>query len=420
MRFLKTSWIDGYMKYTEDHESPPAFHHWTALAMIAAALERFVWVKVRGRKTYPNLYTVLVSDSGVCRKSSAQDEGWQILQEIEDTPFDIGNKLTPQGMWELLSKRKQYEVDLSSDGPPIKTRGESQGLLYSTELASLFGADAYKNGFMQNITDLYICHNHWKYNTKGGGDVHLWNVCLNIFGSSTTQWLRTSIPPDAVGGGFIGRFMLVHADRPRKRPFFDLSPDADKREEERLHLKKALIADLSLIRTKLRGEYTVTPEGMGWFNDWYIDWQENPPKGLLGSYISRRHTTLLKVAMILAASSYDKRLITKAVLEGAHATLVATEGGMPQIVDKIGATMTGSDIQKVLGYIDLYVEITRSELTGKCSHIMNTEQLEVVLKTLAQGNKVKRFIRGEGRGATEVIRSLKKTEEVNEDKTFNF
>ena len=53
-------WIDGFLRFTNNTEPRESYRQWTAIATIAAVLQRkckLVW----GRETfYPNLFTVLV------------------------------------------------------------------------------------------------------------------------------------------------------------------------------------------------------------------------------------------------------------------------------------------------------------------------------------------------------------------------
>jgi hypothetical protein len=56
--------ITDFVAFTEDDWSPELFRRWTAISMVAAALERRVWVKTGPRVTFPNLYTFLIGRPG--------------------------------------------------------------------------------------------------------------------------------------------------------------------------------------------------------------------------------------------------------------------------------------------------------------------------------------------------------------------
>ena len=78
-RECKSGFISTYLKYVEPQESPAIFHTWTAISTIANVLRRRVWIE-RGYYTlYPNLYVILVSSSGVGKKSTCIDQGMELI-----------------------------------------------------------------------------------------------------------------------------------------------------------------------------------------------------------------------------------------------------------------------------------------------------------------------------------------------------
>jgi len=386
MRILKDGWLPAYLDWTDEHESPLAFHQWTGLSTLAICLERNIWIKHPYFTIYPNIYVVLIAGSALCKKSSAIRLGTEFIQGLENYPMNVGQKMSPERMLTKLWKREFHDVENN------KTVRESQGYIAADELATLFGKDSYKNGFMANVTALYDCPSEFIYTTRKDQDMALRNVCVNILGASTLEWLKLCIPPDIVGGGFLGRFLLVHGDTPRVQDFFQVLNEKKIAEHDQLH--KELLHDLEHIRQTLRGEYSVTKEGKQWFNEWRDEFNQNPPAGLLPEYVGRRHTTLLKIALLLAASSYDEPIITRDVLQGANNTLLVTEGFMPDLIAVIGQSETGADIQRVLDHITSHYEIGRTELARKVSHHLNKDQLDAVIKTLHDGGQIRSKVKG--------------------------
>ncbi len=57
--------ISDFFQLTQDDISPEIFRRWSAIALIAGALERRVWVRTGNLVTFPNLYTLLVAPPGV-------------------------------------------------------------------------------------------------------------------------------------------------------------------------------------------------------------------------------------------------------------------------------------------------------------------------------------------------------------------
>ena len=62
---MAQDFVDLFLDYTEQISSPPIFRLWAAIAGVAGALERRVWVKALPQCTYANLYVLLVAAPGI-------------------------------------------------------------------------------------------------------------------------------------------------------------------------------------------------------------------------------------------------------------------------------------------------------------------------------------------------------------------
>ncbi|KKL16209.1 hypothetical protein LCGC14_2497870, partial [marine sediment metagenome] len=72
-------WVSGYIEYSQETESPLSYHVWTGISLLAAALQRRVYIRWGYEILYPNMYIVLVGPSGKCRKGSAMNLGKDII-----------------------------------------------------------------------------------------------------------------------------------------------------------------------------------------------------------------------------------------------------------------------------------------------------------------------------------------------------
>lgn len=54
------SFIDGFVEYTDGRGSPRIYRKWTAIFIVAAALERKAWITTTKGRLFPNKYIVLV------------------------------------------------------------------------------------------------------------------------------------------------------------------------------------------------------------------------------------------------------------------------------------------------------------------------------------------------------------------------
>ena len=78
-----TNWLDSYLEYTENSESPISYHTWAGLSVVAGALQRRVYLKWGlGQVIYPNLYIVLIGPSGRTRKGVALGIAKDFLKQV--------------------------------------------------------------------------------------------------------------------------------------------------------------------------------------------------------------------------------------------------------------------------------------------------------------------------------------------------
>ena len=205
-RKCKPSWIDCYLEYTRVQESPTAFHEWVGMMLLSTAVGRHVWIPRIKYTIYPNLFVILVAGSAKCRKSIAIAIGMDILKALEKPPMIFAQKITTEALIQALEL--------------AKADGASAGLICASELAVFMGPDAAQTGIIPTLTDLYDSPQEWVYHTRGRGKEVLRNVTLSVLAASTRAWLRSSIPADAIGGGFTSRIVFVCQDAPSKLILF--------------------------------------------------------------------------------------------------------------------------------------------------------------------------------------------------------
>ena len=108
------NWIESYLKCTEGQESPTLFHLWVAITVLAAALRRNVCIRMGHFKIYPNFYTILVSPSGTCRKSTAISIGDGFLRHVDGINI-FRTKLTPEALLTFLKEEAQIVSETDGD-----------------------------------------------------------------------------------------------------------------------------------------------------------------------------------------------------------------------------------------------------------------------------------------------------------------
>lgn len=366
-RKINGSWITEYLRYTENQESPGMFHLWVAISVMASTLERNVKLDRGYYLLYPNLYIVLVAESEVCMKTTAADIGMDMLGQIENPPAVFAQKITP----EALVSGMCNECAVDEAGMVYKN---SAAVIYAEELSVFLGREAYSSGMVSILTSLYGCRDKWEYETIGRGKDVAYNTCVNLLGASTPEWLRMSIPVDAVGGGFTSRIVFVYQSASDKE-----NPHPIVTAEEKL-LKKNLIHDLSLIR-RIRGTFDFTPSAKEWYAKWYHGYRKAQLEGK--PVMVRKKDIILKVAMCLSAAEGESLLITDENLAKATAVLDANEQFLPEAMRILSSTQVGVDANKVATIIKKYENgITNSELMRATVYTLDKTKLAEIVETL--------------------------------------
>ncbi len=374
----KKDWLRGYIEYTSSQESPSIFHLWTGISVIASTLGRNVYVDRGYYKLYPNLYVVLVGASARVRKTTAINTGFSIFKEANPNACVLSQKMTPEALIGVLSKRAQE-------------RGCSDGVMVSTELSVFLGNSLKDDSLIQLLTKLYDCEEQLDYHTIIRGKEVCEKVCFNMIGGTTPEWIKTAMPAHAVGGGFTSRVIFVYQSEPERRVPFPTLTDEQRR------LRVELVSELREIG-KLHGEYKLTKDAIEWYEDWYCDvFKPERAEVALDGYYGRKHDTLLKVAMVISASRGGRLVIEEQDLVVALSALNENEKFLPEVMKSVMATAVGEERGKVLRAIHRRGEVSYGELLRALSYCMDTKRLSEVIAGLMEEGEIVEVIKGDKR-----------------------
>jgi hypothetical protein len=374
-RICEGGFLESYEAYTKFQESPPDFHTWTGLSLISSCLGRNVYANQGYFKVYPNLFIVLVGKSAVAKKSSALGIGLDLLLEV-DTEFPLfSQKVTTESFIQFLSER-------------TAKFGKSEGLIYSPEFSTFLGRSDKDQTLIQTLTDYYDCPAIRSYSTRGRGIEEMKDLCLNLLAGSTPEWLKSSLPEDSIGGGFLSRLLLIHRIEPGVRQPF---PGNNNSPEVFLNRKNCL-NDLRIIRS-LKGEFTWTPAARTSYSDWYCNQLEKEQKessSFLDGYYGRKGTTVIKLAMNLSAGYSSKKEITELDINNAIRLLNENEIFMKMIIDNMAQSEMGKQIDKVRNIIGRAQVIGHSKLMQQVSRQLNNMELRQIIDTLIESGEIVR------------------------------
>ena len=371
-RKCKPSWLDSYLEYTDDQESPIAFHQWVGISLISSVLQRQIWIPRVKYTIYPNLFVILIAGSAKCRKSISIRIGMDLLHSITKPPTIFAQKITTEALIQALEESKTKE----------KT---CYGIIVASELSVFLGADAIRSGIIPALTDLYDSPAKWEYHTRSRGKENLTNVTLSMLAASTKDWLKTSIPASAIGGGFTSRIVFVVADQPSKLVLFPTE------HTDNTHLRESLIHDLNQM-AKLNGAMQFTNEAKAVSLEWYEREACNVHDEKVDGYFGRKHDTMFKMATVLSLAENDELLIEARHITRALDMMEHNEQFLNTILESVTSTVVGGDTEKVLTIIRKFRQISHSDLLRKCWRYASAMELGEMMKTLTESNEIEMFL----------------------------
>lgn len=374
-------WIESYHKYTTHTEPPTSYHTWTAISVIAGALQRKVGMRWGHDVIYPNMYIILVGPSGRCRKGTAISIGKDLLQQISGVTI-TSESITREA---LIRAMKGAVVNYQAIDGTIKQQCPITCI--SPELSVFLGQQDVK--FIANLTDWYDSHNEWTYETKGAGIDRIQGVSFNLLGATAPDWLPSMLPQEAIGGGFTSRCIFVVEENKQMtiaRPEF--TPAMAK-------IREMLINDLQYI-ANLSGEIRFSDSAIQLYDDWYEaqeariragKFQVDDPR--FAGYCDRRATHIKKISIAVCAAQSNDLVITEKHFKESLRLMEAAERNMHKTFGGLGRSRYSESVQLVLDCVRKKGSITRSELLSEYYRDVDSTTLKVVEEVLEQMKVVK-------------------------------
>lgn len=316
-------WLAKYLSYTETQESPTIFHMWCGISVLAAVMNKKVWLPrtsedgIERYRSWPGqMSIILVAGAGKAKKSTAIDIAQSFMKAAGVCLFD--GKITPE---KLLAK-----MSALPSGHAIMT-------LVASELSVFLNKQQYNEHLIDILTKLFDCRDD-AYETQTR-TFELRDVCLTLLAGTTPRSIGTSIPTSATETGFLSRYCLIYAEKSGKvEPLTttNANPDVVRRS---MQLKHELLEGLKYVST-LNGPFDWEPEAKAWYEDWYHSYMSSPQSDAEG-WAQRRPDHLLRLAMILQVSANMNLCFQAGTLESADAMLTnSVELLLPRALAHVG------------------------------------------------------------------------------------
>lgn len=250
------SLIRIFMKSAGETETPQKFLYWAGISMVAAAIERNVWMDPDGwSKVFPNLYTFLIGPSASGKGRAMNLAGVYLHGAVVRLGASVH---TYRGR---LTFAELYNQLYAGDDKPCKPI-----YLVMPELSNSIGRDDLGAEMLTTLTDMYEGHAYTPYSrgTAKDGTKIFREPVVNIIAGTTIEGFRDAIRPTDLENGFIGRIALVIANYVNNKV-----PQPTKQAFNQWY--DYIIHRLCKINTQYAGEMEFSQEAQALFNAWYVN-----------------------------------------------------------------------------------------------------------------------------------------------------
>ncbi len=310
----RNGFIDDFHAYTLGFETTNLITFWTAVHGISATLKRSIKMHF-GDGLFPNFYVIIVAPPAVCHKSTAlarfdkvENVMWDSIPNeavrATEKPVPVRGKATPEQLFEAMKNRTATTEDHG------EIEGDANLIMRISELSVFISKAQYNQTLIDRITDFYDCKDEDTDGTIARGGQKISRIFATLFGCTTPDAFKNSIPETAFGGGFMSRCTVVQEEATTRVIPVPFYPSEGPERQE--------LADrLRWIYQFKRGTYKLTEEAYDAYKEWYrvdaIDKRNKIKEKRTDHRDGRKSDIILKLATILAVQRYD--LVKEITLE---------------------------------------------------------------------------------------------------------
>ncbi len=328
------NWIDSWYEFTAPLPSPELWRKWTGISVIAAAMERRLWIKTGLGVLYPNLYTVLVGPPGTGKtlltsrvNAVLKDVGVGTGRDLHVAPSSVTGASIIDELVDSETKFLHIQSGSYVDYNSLT--------LVSNELGVLL--PEYDIPLMNKLTDIYDAFPYSERRRGNNLNVKVERPSLNILAATTPSFLNSVLPEGAWEQGFMSRTLLAYSGEKLSREVF-----TEIQTESALYT--ALVQDLRAIFEDY-GAIVFQPEAIAGIESWVKAGAPPVPEHpKLIHYNTRRVAHMLKLCMCASLSRGGDHIVTVDDYNMALGWLLELETLLPDIFKSMA---TGGDMRAV-------------------------------------------------------------------------
>jgi hypothetical protein len=240
---MSFNFIDRFLEVTKIVESPTSYLEWAAYVTIGSVLRNNVYIDFPSRRTKvtPNLYVLLVGDSGATRKSTPLKIASSLVKRVGNTKI-IEGRASIQGVLKELAVTKRVDKNI------IKF---ACALLYSEEFAAFLVKDPSTTAI---LTDIYDYKEEHDVTLKSEDTMKLEKVCVSMLSATNGAFIQDMFTKTDLYGGLVGRTIFIVEEKARHKDL-GLHDTTTEKDWDTLHDHLFKIA-------RLEGPAIIGPEAM--------------------------------------------------------------------------------------------------------------------------------------------------------------
>lgn len=191
-----SGWLGGYLEYARPLTKAPSLYHLaTGLACLSVACgSRISWWTFGNQEVWPNLYILLLGDSGV-GKTTASNIGTNMLRHAIPGAI-LADNFSAEALIKSLVEHPS-------------------SMVYAEEFATLLASSKkeFNGGTRELLTQLYDSRDTYEIiraTRDAGGNQMIYRPSLGLFGGSTVVWLTKHLAEVDFQTGFMARVLMFH------------------------------------------------------------------------------------------------------------------------------------------------------------------------------------------------------------------
>lgn len=385
-RQLQGSWLDHYLNYIDETETPRDYNLWAAISSISSSLKRRVYIWRNYVQYFPNQYVILVGPPGI-GKGSAIHPVMSIVKDAGVVNY-LSDKITAEKIIEKLATGfSKAQASLLLGGGVTGTMFQDHSAtLIAKELPVFLSSSEWLHSLLCQLWD----EHEFEYETKNKGSYKIKDLCVSMLGGCVPDYVR-SLSRDQMApitGGFTARTIFVYATKKHK-----LLPEGWGKPSVNINLiHDMLVNDLKHI-SSLEGEMRLDIDAQKLWNKTYAEHnkQGDFDSDAAANFTSRISAHVVKTAIAISVSEDDSLVIKEHQLQRAIKYIEEVRNSVDIVFRTVGESPLVVIQEKVREFLRIVGVASRREILKRNYRHMTDDQLTQVLFTLEHAEVIEQI-----------------------------